>query len=317
MILKHIKDDNIEEIVQFGPVQVNFAQIGENTNLKLVRFCHKVFPDLSRRLIHECFKKGYVYKNSLSMTENDETVRVKDGDSVHIMVNRRELIVHSELFETLKVIVETQEYALIEKPPGIECLSESLFAWCYRLKLWGSNYYRKATPLFLIEKALGGLMIVAKNEDQSIILFNKFISTIHPIKLSCVISKGESFAESTSIQIPLSDFEVLATLEIQVTREVRSRSHNFISMCDVYPLFKNRSAVSTLEEMRMISKSLSLEMKRLKTILQKQGFPIVGHDDHVVKGRGIFADWNEIKSFSSSLEVATYRTPIQYQRIKK
>jgi release factor glutamine methyltransferase len=121
-----------------------------------------------------------------------------------------------------------------------------------------------------------------------------FIQASHLLKEAFIVMSCMIVSLSNSSDTFLnSNFGLLRSLKVEHLSTTETRSFGKISECRIIPVIDSID-IKNEDEALLFSRKLSIDVKRVKSVLKANGLMIVGLNDVGVKQKGIFAVWNEV-----------------------
>lgn len=301
-----------------GPIIVTEDQ----KSLKLFSICRSAFSSISKKELRELFTSGHVLLNDVPLlpsnhgnpTEfhNIECKRVQVGDKVEIILDRKAKIEKLEKFAALIVEYCDEHLGIVEKPPGVCSDWDSEFDIMCRLKLWDGKYFDTVSAMYFLDKAVSGIMIYCKGTASIDTCFRKlFLERSLTLQLMCVVS-----GRITDDYIVVGASSLLPTvlsLKPQVIQTARCRSKSWISLVSIEIEYRVEER-SIEDNMKLLTK----DMKNIKVELKRRGYSVVGHDNHVVAGKGLYLQWNCLRRLNDdSINISLNIPPKFFKLLEK
>jgi len=281
------------EKVIFGPKEVS----KDEADVKLFHICHRSFPHISKTILRDLFLRGNVHVNSkqliadVNSPHDIECIRLNAGDRIEIIYDKKQHVLNSPLFENLNILFVNEDITIVEKAAGIDGDEGSLFDNACRLKLWAGQFSELIVPLFRLEKAVCGLYVYCRTNEIADHYFRSLLIEHRlTLELFCVVS-GKLQSENVSLSCSTL-FSFIKQLHIRTHEVADCRSKGALSLVSVTMKFLSTDTDVIHIPQRL--ESLSKDLKNVKIELKRHGLAIVGHDDVVVSGKGLFAQWNRI-----------------------
>lgn len=264
----------------------------ESQGQRLDKFLNEQLTDYSRSQIQKMIKNG-------DILVNDKTVSVhkflKDGDEIQIKtqnqklknstqnsklpVTGNELLVTKNLFKEIKVISETDDFLVIEKPVGLlvhptdKNETNTLVDWLIikypKIKSIGEDPLRPGI-VHRLDKDVSGLMIIPLNQKSFEFFKQQFkLRTID--KRYRALVHGEVSKETDEINFSIGRSrtrEGIFAARPPKTEELNDKDKQAITEFDVVERFKNY----TLLEIKI----LTGRTHQIRVHFKAYGHPIVG-----------------------------------------
>jgi 23S rRNA pseudouridine1911/1915/1917 synthase len=155
----------------------------ENAKQRLDKFLTEVLSDFSRSQIQKKVKSGLIKVNKKETTVHH---KLKVGDRIEFFTAEPREI-DTEIFSNIKIIAETDEYLVIDKPAGILTHTDgsdtpSLTEWIIKNYPVVQDIYDKKDKdgvkrpgiVHRIDRDVSGLLVIAKTEDSFLNLKRQF-----------------------------------------------------------------------------------------------------------------------------------------------
>ena len=134
-------------------------------NKKLNTFLMDAFPDLSINTLNKALRKKDIKVNGTRVKEN---VLLNENDHIAVYITDDYLFKKVDI----QIVYEDENILVINKPSGIEVISENLDSTSLTALL--SKQYKFIRPCHRIDRNTTGLVLFAKNEKSLSILLDKF-----------------------------------------------------------------------------------------------------------------------------------------------
>ena len=150
-----------------GPVIFSECS-GEGCPTKLLAFCKKSFPYMSKNGLQKCFLAGNVFVNDIPVRcgHEDEYKILRLHDKVEIVIDldaADALIIASTHLDVLHIQCG---YAVIVKASGESAAFDKGLDKALKSKLWGGIRKRECQLLYHLEKGCSGICIVAETAEH-------------------------------------------------------------------------------------------------------------------------------------------------------
>jgi HemK-like putative methylase len=318
---------NLQEQVILGPVRYQ-PELDSKLKVKIYTFCRDSFPELSSRSIRQCFVEGCVQLNGtpLHPGHESETLRLQLGDEVTIKFCWNDVVRGSDSFRDLNIIEENNNFAIVEKGPGLDTSRNSLFGVCFRLKLWSGRHFDTAQAVYDLPRSHHGLLILVPSivefenvvrrlaQNQIQLCFSSIICADILETEQVVFSSSpctQSIPETINSFIKgLCEFDGFKIVRV---RQCSSRAVDTLSMIEVTIQFLSPALSSTSHPFNWLSQALQTCCHYLTNVLK---MPVVGYDKILNTHHGVFMSWNKIVYDWNSESERIYMLPAPRKFVK-
>lgn len=132
---------------------------------KLNKFLLEQFPSLNSNTFYKALRKKDILVNGSRVNDN---VLLHTNDSIRIYITDEHLYPKKDI--SYEVIYEDDHILLINKPSGIEVISENTSLTTFLQEKYGPNVF----PCHRIDRNTFGLVLFAKSQEALSILLDKF-----------------------------------------------------------------------------------------------------------------------------------------------
>jgi 23S rRNA pseudouridine1911/1915/1917 synthase len=251
----------------------------EENKTRLDQFLTSNLPKFSRSKIQKIIELGLVLVNKKII--KSKHFSLTSGDVVVVDYTEDKSIKMPESIENTKIISETVDYLIIEKPAGVlthqvEGMREySLIDWVLKkypkIKKVGDGNFTRSGIVHRLDKKVSGLMVIPKNQKMFNYLKQQFQShTV--IKKYYALVYGEVSDDYGEINFPIS--------RSKSSGKMVSKPHNL----------EGKSALTLYEVIKRFGgyTLLDVEIKtgrnhQIRTHMQAIGHPVVGDELYKMK----------------------------------
>ena len=151
-----------------GPVIFSDSTKEGGCTTKLLAFCKKSFPYMSKNGLQKCFLAGNVFVNDIAVRcgHDDEYMILRPQDKVEIIIDLDAADALTIASTHLDVLHIQSGCAVILKASGESAAFDKGLDKALKSKLWGGRRKRECQLLYHLEKGCSGICIVAETAEH-------------------------------------------------------------------------------------------------------------------------------------------------------